>query len=224
MTNPSFNVLSYAEPVLSNMKAPSQHQTSEFNRRRELIEYTLCSDEDIWKEIWKETEESEEAELAKETNKVQTITAVIPAGEVTKNTFIINVGGKRTTEKVVAKGNYSYVDPYITSKNFPMRPRKGACEIVLVEMEQEFSHDDALAKLRELGLKQPLYEDGLFFGEQYPENHWDNPIMFPHEPVPGVRSGPSVVYLWRYDGGRGLGLSLASDRWDSIVRVAGVRN
>ena len=153
----------------------------------------------------------------------QFVQSLIVAVKMVKNIFPINIGGNRTTEQVVAAGNYSYSNSWITSKNFPMRPRQGKREVILVDMPGDFTLVDALAKLTELGLEQPVYEDGLFFGEQHPEKQREAPIMFPHEPVPDSDGYLSVVFLWSSGGGRRLALSLTGSRWFSNVRVAGVR-
>ena len=144
------------------------------------------------------------------------------AAQVARNIFRIDARGSRTTEQVVAAGNYSWSNPNINSQLFPMRRCAGKRDIVLVPMPANFTLEEALAKLTELNLGRPTYEDGLFFGEQYPEKQRENPIMFPHEPVV-VDGVPGVVYLWDDDGDRELVLSWADDGWDSIVLVAGVR-
>lgn len=144
------------------------------------------------------------------------------------NIFPIKVGGNRTTEHVIATGNYSYANPWINSKNFPWRRRNGKRTIELVDMAEHgftstYSFADALAVLQKLGLARPVYEDGLLFGEQNPEKQRKRPIMFPHEPVLGAHGGPSVVYLWGFAGLRLLSLRRTCHVWDVDTLVAGVR-
>ena len=157
----------------------------------------------------------------------QFIEAWVVAGRAANNIFRIKVGGNRTTEKVVAAGNYSWSNPNITSQLFPWRRRQGKRTIELVDMIEHgfpssYSLDDSLAVLQKLGLDRPVYEDGLLTGEQQPEKQRERPIMFPHELV-DVDGRPDVVYFWCNVGGRELSLHLAGDGWLSDVRVAGVR-
>jgi len=150
------------------------------------------------------------------------------AAQTVKNIFSINVGDNRTTEQVVAAGNYQYANPWINDKNFPWRRRQGKKMIELVDMTQHgfqptYTLNDALAVLQKLGLERPVYEDGLLFGEQYPEKQRERPIMFPHEAVLDADGYPSVVYLWSYSGDRKLYLFWADYGWYSDALVAGVR-
>ena len=147
---------------------------------------------------------------------------LVRAGQAVRNIFRISIGGNRTTEQVVVAGGYNYANPNINSKLFPMRRRAGKRDIVLVPMPSDFTLEEALAKLVELNLDRPTYEDGLFLGEQHPEKQMERPIMFPHEPVV-VGGVPGVVDRWSRGGGRRLNLDWAGRRWDSFVLVAGVR-
>lgn len=156
------------------------------------------------------------------------VAELVALAQVASNIFRLNVGGNRTTEQVVAAGNYTYSNSWINSKNFPWRRRNGKRTIELVDMTEHwfpstYSFADSLAVLRKLGLERPVYEDGLLFGEQHPEKQHEHPIMFPHEPVLDAIGGPSVVYLGGSAGGRKLDLGWAGRRWYSLTRVAGVR-
>jgi len=152
---------------------------------------------------------------------------LVALAKAASNILQIKVGGNRTTEQVVAAGNYSWSNSNITSRLFPWRRRSGKRTIELVDMVQHgfssiFSFDDALVVLDKLGLDRPVYEDGLLTGEHHPEKQRERSIMFPHEPI--VLDGcPCVVCLWGSAGGRRLDLSWAGDRWGSGVLVAGVR-
>ncbi len=154
---------------------------------------------------------------------------VADLAKAASNIFRINnIGGSRTTEQVVAAGNYQYANPWINSKNFPWRRRNGKRTIELVDMTKHgflstYSFADSLAVLQKLGLARPVYEDGLLFGEQHPEKQREQPIMFPHEPVLSASGRLGVVYLWGDAGGRGLDLGWAGGRWLSHTLVAGVR-
>ena len=156
------------------------------------------------------------------------VAELVALARVASNIFRINIGGNRTTEQVVTAGNYQSANSWINSKNFPWRRRQGKRTVELVDMAQygfpsSYSFADSLAVLQKLGLDRPVYEDGLLFGEQHPEKQREHSIMFPHEPVSGTDGIPRVVYLWSHGGDRRLRLGWASSRWNSIVRVAGVR-
>ena len=153
---------------------------------------------------------------------------LVALAKAASNVLRINVGGNRTTEQVVAAGNYNNrSNPNITSQLFPWRRRSGKRTIELVDMAEHgfsltYSFDDALALLDKLGLDRPVYEDGLLIGEQHPKKQKERSIMFPHEPL-AVGRDSSVVCLWGGAGDRKLGLGWTSSRWVSSVLVAGVR-
>lgn len=156
------------------------------------------------------------------------VAELVALAKAASNIFRINVGGNRTTEQVVAAGNYQYVNPWINSQNFPWRRRQGKRTVELVDMAEHgfpstYSFADSLTVLQKLGLDRPVYEDGLLFGEQHPEKQREHSIMFPHEPVTDADGIPDVVFLWCDGGNRELDLDWTSHRWDSDVRVAGVR-
>lgn len=153
---------------------------------------------------------------------------IVRAGQVAKNLFLISIGGNRTTEQVVAAGNYQYANSWINSNNFPWRRRQGKRTIELVDMAQHgfkstYSLDDAMAVLQKLGLDRPVYEDGLLFGEQHPEKQRERSIMFPHVPVLDASGHSVVIYLWSLAGNRELNLFWTDYRWLSDTLVAGVR-
>jgi len=155
------------------------------------------------------------------------VAELIALARAASNIFRINVGGNRTTERVVAAGNYQYANSWINSKNLPWRRRNGKRTIELVDMAEhgfpsDYSFADSLAVLQKLGLERPVYEDGLLFGEQHPEKQREHAIMFPHEPFVAV-GDPRVVFLWSDDGYRKLYLNWTCNRWYSHVRVAGLR-
>ena len=145
------------------------------------------------------------------------------------NIIQISVNEELTTEQVVMDGNYTDVDPNITSQLFPWRRRNGKRTIELVDMTKhgypvDYAFNDALNVLDELGLDRPVYEDGLLTGKQHRKKQGKRSIMFPHEPVliVGVRL-PGVVSLLSDAGRRVLDLDWADLEWYSDTLVAGVR-
>ncbi len=156
------------------------------------------------------------------------VAELVALAKAASNIFRISIGGNRTTEQVVAAGNYNYTNPWINSKNFPWLRRSGKRTVELVDMAQHgfsstYLFADSLAILEKLGLERPVYEDGLLFGEQHPEKQRERSIMFPHEPVLDADGYPDVVCLWGIAGGRLLLLGRSGHRWDSDTLVAGVR-
>ena len=152
---------------------------------------------------------------------------LVALAKAASNVLQISVSGNRTTEQVVAAGNYSWSNSNITSQLFPWRRRNWKRTIELVDMTQhgfpsDYSFADSLAVLQKLGLDRPVYEDGLLTGEQHSEKQSERPIMFPHESVV-VDGRLSVVYLWNNAGNRKLNLYWTDSGWHSGVLVAGVR-
>jgi len=99
------------------------------------------------------------------------------------NVLRIMTGGTRTTEEVVAAGNYGWMNAMVNGDNFPMRPMpEGPREIVFLEFDHNSGSEEVLAEAQRQGLERPVYEDALFFGEQHPEEQRKDPIVFLHEP------------------------------------------
>ena len=143
--------------------------------------------------------------------------------QITKDVFVLNVNGNRTTEQILSVSNFIYTDLRINDQDLPMRPYQGSREIVLISMSDSFTYQDALIKLNKLGLEQPVYEDALFFGEQYPEKPFKFSVMFPHEPISGPNGRLDVMSLLCDVGGRLYALNRTNTVWDSETLVAGVR-
>lgn len=97
--------------------------------------------------------------------------------------FRINTTGNRTTNEVIAAGNYDWKHDMVNGENFPMRPiPEGTREIVLLQFDHESTFKEAITEATMQGLEQPRYEDALLFGEQYPKEQRNAPIVFLHEP------------------------------------------
>ncbi len=143
--------------------------------------------------------------------------------QTTNEVFIINVNGNRTTEQILSVSNFIYTDFRINNQDLPMRPQQGSREIVLISMSDSFTYQDALIKLNKLGLEQPVYEDALFFGEQYPEKSFKFSVMFPHEPISGPNGRLDIMSLICDVGGRLYALYQTDTVWDSETLIIGVR-
>ncbi|OGM93769.1 hypothetical protein A2524_02505 [Candidatus Wolfebacteria bacterium RIFOXYD12_FULL_48_21] len=141
-----------------------------------------------------------------------------------KEAFRTMTGGTRTTDEVVAAGNYDWVNSMVNGDNFPMRPMPdGPREIVFLEFDHDTTSEEALAEAERQGLERPLYEDALFFGEQHPEEQRKDPIVFLHEPWQDPCGNLSVLVLDCGDRYRYLRLGYFGDSWDRRCRFAFVR-
>ncbi|OGM95308.1 hypothetical protein A2524_04535 [Candidatus Wolfebacteria bacterium RIFOXYD12_FULL_48_21] len=133
--------------------------------------------------------------------------------------FQINTAGNRTTEDVVAAGNYSWASEIVNGVNFPMRPMpEGLREIVILEFDHLPTQDQMLRVVSGQDLDFPRHEDALFFGEQYPDEQCNGSIVFLHEPWKCLGDGSFVLVLQcdSADKKRGLGLT--------TVGLIGTRN
>jgi hypothetical protein len=139
-----------------------------------------------------------------------------------KNIFHIMVGGRMTTEQVVETGKYDWVNSNINSRNFPMRPRPAGQQVVieLLEFDYDPSTEQVLKEARKRGLERPVYEDALFFGEQFPEEQRKYPVVFLHEDPYG-RLG--VIVLYGNSSKRHLNLNNFRRSWGRRCRFAFVR-
>ena len=139
-----------------------------------------------------------------------------------KNVFRIMTGSTRTTDEVIAAGNYDWKNDLISGKNFPMRPMpEGPREIVFLEFNHDPGSEEVLAEAQRQGLERPRYEDALFFGEQHPGEQIKDPIVFLHEPW---RRPGNLGVLVLYCDGRNRHLSLhCFGSWGRRCRFAFVR-
>jgi hypothetical protein len=131
-------------------------------------------------------------------------------------------GGHRSTEALVAAGDYGYAHSCVTSENFPARPGSAEAvrEIVLLEFDQEVTADEALGEAVRLGLERPTYEDALYFGMEHPDVQRAQPVVFLHEPWVGFFGRRDVLCLWENAGRRELGLEGFDDRFGRHYRFA----
>lgn len=142
-----------------------------------------------------------------------------------KNVFRLIVGHK-TTEEAMAAGHYDYVNPGITSRNFPLRIRPrvgGAREIVLLEFNYDPDSEQVLAEAKRLGLERPDYDDSFDFGEQFPDVQRKFPVVFLHEPWQGLHHDLHVVVLDSDSSERYLDLGSFRLGWYRHCRFAFVR-
>jgi hypothetical protein len=138
-----------------------------------------------------------------------------------RNTFRIMTGGNRTTEEVVAAGNYDWKNDWVNGKNFPMRPMsEGPREIVYLEFDYDPASEEVLAEAQRQGLERPRHDDVLFFGEQYLEEQRKAPVVFLHEPWHYPHRGLFVLVLYCGCRGRGLDLNYFGVRWRQRCRFA----
>ena len=138
-----------------------------------------------------------------------------------KNNFRIVTRGNRTTEEVVVAGKYDWANSNINSQNFPMRPqRSDGATIELLEFDFDPTTEQVFAEARRRGLEDPVYEEGLFFGEQYPEKQRKRPVVFLHEPWQDPSGIRFVVVLYARTGKRKLNLRYYDLRWIRLCRFA----
>jgi hypothetical protein len=139
--------------------------------------------------------------------------------------YNITLGDGRTTEELVAAANYGYCHSQVFSDNFPARPFNGKTprEIVLLTFDRPVSSEEATAEAAKQGLERPYYEDGLYFGVEYPELQLEAPVAFLHDPWLGNHGRRDAICLWSNNGRRELGLEGFDDLWPAHYRLAFVR-
>ena len=143
--------------------------------------------------------------------------------------YRIEAGGRRSTEQVVANGDYGYAHSCVTSENFPMRPSEAtARDVVLLEFDQDVTSYEAIIEAARLGLARPSYEDALDFGAQHPDVQRRRSVVFLHEPWLGYFGRLDVLCLWTNAGRRELGLVGFDDPrtrgdWLAFVRPAALK-
>jgi hypothetical protein len=145
-----------------------------------------------------------------------------PLEKGSDHVYHVKVGDGRSTEALVAAGDYGYAHSCITSENFPTG-RFGTVqirEIVLLEFAGEVTTTDAMAAAGRRGLEAPTYEDALYFGVEHPGVQQVAPVAFLHEPWVGFFGRRDVLCLWSNAGRRELGLEGFDGRWSDGYRFA----
>jgi hypothetical protein len=139
--------------------------------------------------------------------------------------YRITTGDGRSTEELVAAGDYGYAHSCVTSEHFPARRAAGtrARDIVLLEFDDVVTADDAIGAAARLGLERPEYEDALYFGAAYPDVQCLRPVVFLHDPWFGLFGRQDVLCLWSNAGRRELGLEGIDASWSRDYRFAFVR-
>ena len=131
--------------------------------------------------------------------------------------FKIKLDG-RAPEELLKAGNYDWVSYYgrqiVGAQAQIVSMEQGNIEIVLLYCDAlQFAFGD-------LGYDQPDVRDALYFGEQFPIEQCEAPIVFPHQPWAGPY-GISFVLVLRSANGKTRGLdhtpytSSLKDWWES---------
>jgi hypothetical protein len=142
-----------------------------------------------------------------------------------KTAYPLSVDYGRSVEDGAKAGRYDWVNPDITSCNFPTK-RKGTAEVAveLINFNRHVSTDEALRELDGMGYRPAELHELLAFGEKYPEVQREFPVVALGS-VWQYRVGVRVVpYLGRGGSGRRLGLGWVGYGWDGFYRFAVVRN
>jgi hypothetical protein len=141
------------------------------------------------------------------------------------NGYRITIGDGRSTEALVAAGDYGYAHSCVTSDNFPVRRPDTVLkrEVVLLEFAQGVTSEEAVAEATRLGLERPMYEDALAFGAAYPAVQVERPVVFLHDPWFGFFGRRDVISLWCNAGRRELGLEGFEGPWTADWRFGFVR-
>lgn len=150
---------------------------------------------------------------------------ILPRREAPTQNYTIVTGDGRTTEQLVAAGEYGYAHSCVSSENFPTRSVhvRRVRDIVLLEFDQDVTSEAVLAEAARRGLERPVYEDAFYFGIEYPIVQCERPVVFLHEPWLGFFGRRDVVSLWFNAGRRELGLEGFDEAWSADHRFAFVR-
>ncbi len=148
-------------------------------------------------------------------------------GKIT-HAFQILFQARRITEHVITAGRYESKSKHVTEKNFPIREiGEGLRDIVYLEFNSGtyVTSKEVLKEAQRQGLERPLYEDALFFGEQYPEEQRKDPVVFLHEPWRRWWLGKLLVLVLQCHmcGKRAISLICFSEKWPSHCRFAFIR-
>lgn len=139
--------------------------------------------------------------------------------------YRVTVGDGRSTEELVAAGDYGYAHSCLSSEHFPVGrfPAARARDIVLVGLDHEATAAEAIVRGEADGLERPTYEDALHFGCEHPLVQAEHPVIFLHDPWFGFFGRRDVICLWSNAGRREIGLEGFDSSWSPEYRFAFVR-
>lgn len=138
--------------------------------------------------------------------------------------FVVKMGGKKTTEKLVEEGGYTYANKDINSERFPIAPSEERDdELVAFKLDYDWTEEQGLAELVKRDLDRPTYEHALRFGIQHPEVQREKWLVFLHSPVVDSGGSSCVAVLRGDSDNRRLALRDVRVLWDSRFWLVGVR-
>jgi hypothetical protein len=144
-----------------------------------------------------------------------------PAG----NTYPLSVDYGRSVEDGVKAGRYDWVNPDITSKNFPTK-RKGTAKVAveLIRFNRYISTDEALRELNRMGYRPAKLHVLLAFGEKYQEFQREFPVVALGSVWRRGWSGyRSIPCLNKLGSERSMELELFVGDWSEVCRFMAVR-
>jgi len=155
--------------------------------------------------------------------------ALMPDRKPADNIYPLSVDYGRSVEDGVRAGRYDWVNPNITSHNFPTK-RRGRAEVVLelICFDREISSYEVLFEIDKRGYRPANLQELLAFGEKYPEVQREFPVVA-LDSVWQDRGGDLYAPCLGNDLGKERDLSLkwiAKDfkNWEDTCRFAVVRH
>ena len=137
--------------------------------------------------------------------------------------FPVKIGGSRTMDEIVRAGRYDGVHSFINQENFPLGPRPQAeVAVELVELGRIATSGEAAEEFVRRGLRRPMPEEAVCFGEQHPDAQRHRPIVWPHEPFAHADGSRRLLVHFGGTGYRSLDLYVDS-AWGAYCVFAGVR-
>ena len=146
---------------------------------------------------------------------------IVKASKKVKDATLL-VNYDRRVEAGVRVGHYDWWATDITDNNFPTT-QQGTREVFirLIHLNKIMSIDQVLIELDRMNLRPANLQEGLAFGERYPDVQREFPIIFLGS-VWQNPGGSRCPCLSGGGSGRGLDLSRTDGSWRGICRFAAV--
>lgn len=136
----------------------------------------------------------------------------------TRDVYPVTIDYSRTLEQMIAACACEYVNPNITSANFPFYGTGIVQQdITLLDFDYGIDSYKVLGEMVALGLEPARIEHSTAFGEKYPDMQRVRPIIF----LDSVWRG-RVPCLGRWRGGREFCLLARRGRWGRNCQFAAV--
>lgn len=138
--------------------------------------------------------------------------------------YSVAVNYEMDLEEAVKNGNYDWINPNITSANFPPKGKSTTdVEVELVHFDNYITTNVAVNNLKKMGYRPAGLRELLALGEKAPDIHKEFPVVALGSMWNDANGDANVACIYRSGKARNLRLVGYSGGWYARWRFAAVR-